>query len=199
MDKFEDTFAKQTEEHGIGGGGGNDFWKPQEGENKIRIVATPELVVSRFKYGVCYEGAEYCKKENLGPKDNLTHKWLTWIIDRKTGQFKLYSLPFTVTKAITALKTNEEYVFEDFPMPYDVTLTVKNAGTKEAEYSIMPSRKETPLTESELAVYGTLTPVSDVISAMKEKARKTHSGAPQSESTVPTQTEDDIDPNEIPF
>ena len=196
MTPFEDTFNQQTAEHGIGGGS-SEFWKPIEGANKLRILSTPELVVSRYKFGVCYEGAEYCKKENLGPKENLSYKWLTWIIDRADGKQKLYSMPFSVTKEVTALKTSEEYAFEDFPMPYDITLNVKGAGTKEVDYSAMPSRKETALSAEELADYDKQTPVSDVIEAMKEKARKQHGGdVPEnSPSSYPTEP----NPEDIPF
>lgn len=199
---FEDQFEKQTAEHGIGVGGSEGFWKPVEGANKIRIVAEPELTVSRYKFGVCYEGAEYCKKENLGPKENLSYKWLTWIIDRTMDKQYLYSMPFSVTKMITSLKTNEEYAFEDFPMPYDITLNVKNAGTKEVEYSVVPSRKETPLTAPELELYGTQTPIADVLDAMKEKARKTHSDAVQEPDEADKKIafpEAEINPEDIPF
>lgn len=172
---FEKQFETDTREHGIGKGG-SDFWKPADGQNKLRILVTPEIVVSRYKFGVCYDGAEYCKKENLGPKDTLSYKWLTWIIDRADGKLKLYSMPFLVAKALTALKTNDEYGFVEFPMPYDITLDVKGAGTKEVVYSVLPARKETALTEEESDELEATTDVSKVIDAMKDKARKQHGG-----------------------
>jgi hypothetical protein len=199
MGSFEDQFEKQTTEFGIGKSSGSEFWKPVEGTNKIRLLSTPELFVSRYKFGVCYEGAEYCKKENLGPKENLSYKWLTWIIDRADGEQKLYSMPFSITKDLTALKTNDEYAFEDFPMPYDITLNVKNAGTKEVEYSVVPSRKETPLLRAEIDMYATQTPVPDVIAAMKEKARKQHGGASEEVAEDEPKNVDEIEPGEIPF
>jgi hypothetical protein len=197
MTPFEEQFNSQVAEHGIGGSA-SEFWKPTEGANKVRILSTPELTVSRYKFGICYEGAEYCKKENLGPKENLSYKWLTWIIDRADGKQKLYSMPFSVTKALTNLKTNEEYAFADFPMPYDVTLNAKGAGTKEVEYSVVPSRKETKLTFDELEEYGKQTLVSDVIAAMKEKARKAH-GAPETGDAGTQDYPIEPNPEDIPF
>ena len=176
-DSFEKTFENDTSEHSIGKSSESSWYKPIEGDNKMRILSTPWINVSRYKYGACYDGAEYCKKENLGKTDSLSYKWLTWIIDRTDGKQKLYNMPFSVTKALTALKTNEEYCFDDFPMPYDVTICVKGAGTKEVEYSIVPSRKEAPVTADELQELSKQSPVEDVIEAMKEKSRKEHGGA----------------------
>lgn len=181
--RFEQQFDEDTKTYGIGGSA-SEFWKPTEGANKLRILATPMITVSRYKFGVCYEGAEYCKKENLLPKEALSYKWLTWIIDRADGNQKLYNIPFSVTKMITSLKTNEEYFFEDFPMPYDITLNVNGAGTKEVKYSVVPSRKESPITAEENELFSTQTSVEDVIAAMKEKARKAHGGEGNSISEV---------------
>lgn len=201
MEPFEAQFEKDTSEHGIGKETAG-WWKPAEGSNRIRIIDTPILNVSRYKFGACYEGAEYCKKENLGPNDSLQHKWLTWIIDRADGKQKLYNMPFSVTKMITALKTDEEYTFKQFPMPYDITLNVKGAGTKEVEYSVVPSRKEIDLTPDELEAWGKQTPIEDIIEALKDKSRKQHGGEDVRQADAPSYAypeEEALKAEEIPF
>ncbi len=201
MGSFEDQFNKDLKDHGVGGGK-NDWFKVEEGENKIRVCVTPMFNQSRYKYGTCYEGADFCKKENLGDKENLINKWLAWIIDRKDGKLKLYNMPFTVSKSIVSLKTNAEYAFEDFPMPFDITLNVKGAGTKEVEYTVLPGRKEFSLTDEEKAALEKESPVEDIIAAMKDKARKQFGTAEEKEAAsagLKYPDQESKDSEEIPF
>ena len=119
---------KQAERDGAVSGGA---FKPQEGANRLRIVDGPLRDEVEFKEG---------KKV----------RWFVLIIDRADGIVKTWSMPHSIAKMIRDLQQSEDYGFERTPLPYDVTLTAKGAGTIDVEYSVMPAKKETPLTDEEL-------------------------------------------------
>lgn len=120
---------KQAEKDGVVGSG---FFKPQEGQNRLRVVAGPLRQVEE------YEGKERVK-------------WLVLVIDRADGIVKPYAMPHSIAKMIRDLQQSEDYRFEKTPMPYDVTLTAKGAGTRDVEYGLMPARQNTEITIEELA------------------------------------------------
>lgn len=67
-------------------------------------------------------------------------QWLCFVLDRKGGQVKPYFMPVTVYRQIEALQENPDYRFDEVPMPDDLTLNAKGAGTKEVVYTILPAR-----------------------------------------------------------
>jgi hypothetical protein len=183
MSDFEKSVDAHQEELNKGG-----YWKPKEGNNVIRILAEPAIEVSRFKDGVsmvCYKGAPYCSDEALkadvdknGNPARLNKKWLTWVIDRVSGEIMLYSMPYAVVSQLLVLKRDIDAGtdFENFPMGYDVTLAVKNAGKKEVEYKLNAHRKEVPLTEEEVADFEKQTPVDQIVEKKKDKWRRNTEG-----------------------
>ena len=72
----------------------------------------------------------------------LSRRWLTVVIDRKDSGAKLFFMPKTILKAVADYQDNEFHKFHKFegaPMPYDVIIKAKNAGTIEGEYTMMAS------------------------------------------------------------
>jgi hypothetical protein len=120
---------KRAVEAGLLGGGA--AWKPKEGDNRIRLVS------ECLEHPGSYNGKK-------------TFKWLCFILDRADGDVKPYFMPDTVYEQIETLQLNPEFAFEEVPMPYDVTLSVKNAGKKEVVYVVQGARANTPLTPAEL-------------------------------------------------
>lgn len=188
----------------------NPEFKPKEGTNTVRVLDDPTVIVTRFEgkkfVGVCFEGAPYCADIPEGSR--LNKKWQTWVIDRADGQIKLYYMPYTVAKEIRGYLDNPEYTFNSFPMPYDITITVKNAGTFDAEYSVLPARKETPLTVEELEMFKDKTSCAVLVNKAKEKAKKEweDSNAIQLDEEpkdrkpdYPTDYPTEINPYDIPF
>lgn len=202
-------FEKDKEEHGINSGG--DFFEIAEGENKMRIMCEPKIVVERFKKGICYKGAPYCQTENIEAeweemkqaaikagkdpkkvaKPSLTYRYLCWIISRKDNKVYLYKMPLTVFKALVKLQQTEDFEFDDFPMPYDITVNAEKAGSKEVSYQITPRAKHTELTEAEVAAFTKQTSVDQIIDRMKEKARDQHEGG-SSPDGAPEYDDEDI-------
>jgi hypothetical protein len=60
-------------------------------------------------------------------------------------------MPATFYDQIEALQTNPEYAFDEVPMPYEITLNAKGAGSKEVVYTVTPARANTSLTDDEKA------------------------------------------------
>jgi hypothetical protein len=78
-------------------------------------------------------------------------------------------MPHGVFKQIEALQTSDDYAFEGTPMPYDITINAVHAGTKEVEYTVVPAKKETPLTAEERNDYENKKPLKELQQAIRAK------------------------------
>jgi hypothetical protein len=142
---------KKAEDAGLLGGG--DIYKYKEGDNRIRLMSDCLPHTSEFQ-----------GKKNF--------KWLCYVLDRRDGKIKPHFMPHKIYKAIEALQTSEDYAFTDVPMPYDITIHAKQAGTVDVEYTLMPARKETPVTEDEERELYKQKPLKEFQQQLKEKAAK---------------------------
>lgn len=136
----------------------------KEGANQFRVLTEPELMFQNYKMGICYHE---CGFEG-------TPKYMARVLDRKDNKVKLYKIPFKIFKSIAALEVDEDYKFEGFPMPYDIKLNAKNAGTKEVEYTVMPSPKIVAVGEEVVEFLSKQKPIKDVIKAMQDKNIENH-------------------------
>jgi len=171
-------FAKGRKEAEASGAiGAGDYLKLREGDNRMRLMSK-------------------CLPHQSVYKGNKTFKWLCYVIDRRDGTVKPFFMPHRVYKQIEALQTNEEYAFVEVPMPYDITIAAKKAGTKDVEYTVMPARKETPLTNEELNSLDSQKSLEELQSALKEKASAdAEQGLPpdyQNPEQPPELTDEDI-------
>lgn len=171
---------KQAESEGLIGGGG--FYKLKEGDNKIRLMS--ECVPHRSVF-------------NGKPQ----FKWLCYVLDRRDGDVKAFFMAHKIYKAIEALQLNEDYSFAEVPMPYDLTVHAKKAGTKDVEYTLMPARRETPLTQEELEKLDAQKPLAELKAAIDEKqSRETaHTDAPAESVRTPERVDGDLTDDDIPF
>lgn len=128
----------------------NEYLKLKEGDNRIRLMSE------------CLEHpGEYNGVPNF--------KWLCYVLDRKDGKIKPFFMAHTIYKQIEALQLNEDYKFDEVPMPYDITINAKGAGTKEVVYTLMPARANTPLTPAEKALLVGTQPIAELQKAIYEK------------------------------
>ncbi len=139
---------RQAEADGMLGGSGT--FKAKEGDNRLRLMS------ECLPYQNEYQGQK-------------SFKWLCYVLDRKDGGIKVYFMPHTVYKSIEALQANPDYAFQEVPMPYDITVRALKAGTKDVEYSVIPARKETPLTDDEEQAFHKVKHISEVKAALREK------------------------------
>lgn len=175
---FNEQLKDAEKEYSLGG----DRFKLDEGNNKIRILSGAWPLASHFrgkkvKSATCYGEKKGCPFHGNNPKTEEPYskpnfKWVLWIIDRFSGQVKLAFLPHTIMKVVGALQVSEEYSFNDLPMPYDITIVAKGAGTKEVEYSVLPSPKHIELTQSEKEDFESKKEVSEIVEKMKYKQKK---------------------------
>lgn len=163
---FADKIKQQEEvakEEGISQQGGGWF-KAAEGDNRFRVLAEPEMIFEKYKVGICYTDCGY----------QGTAKFLTFILDRKDNQIKLAKLPYTVGTAIAGYETDEEYQFQGYPMPYDLNLKAKGAGTKEVEYTLIAGRALTPVASNILEDLKKKGSLLDIIRKMKDNKKEEH-------------------------
>lgn len=143
-----ETIKRAEQEYGLGKG---EYFKVQEGANKIRLLSP----------AVGFQGSY---------KGQPNFKFVCWILDRKDeNKIKLYFMPQTVLDLIGGLQMSEDFAFDEVPMPYDITIMAKGAGTKEVQYSVVPSPQRIPLTGAEQQAYDEKPPIGEVIEKLKEK------------------------------
>ena len=171
---FGTAYKKAEKEHNLGKG---EYFKLQQGQNKIRQVA--ECLPHE---------SEYQGKKNF--------KWLTQVLDRKDGKIKPFFMPNTIYRHIESLQQSEDYPFDGVPMPYDITITAIGAGTKEVKYTTTPARNNTLLTEEELVAIEEAPDVQDLQNKVKDNEGKKK---PEAQKEEEDEKEEDVVISEIPF
>jgi hypothetical protein len=161
---------KQLGESGQLGEAKSDRFKFVEGDNRFRILSPFRGVESAYK------------NEDSSPR----MQFASYILDRTDGKIKLGFFPKTVMIYVKQLSVSEDYAFDELPMPFDITVTAKNAGKKEVEYAFLPSPKRDPLTPEQLAAYTKETPIDEVVSqiAAARNTEATVGAVPEGEITV---------------
>lgn len=165
---------KEAEKAGLIGSG--DYFKIKEGANRFRLLTE-------------------CLPHNDTFNGQKNFRWLCYVTDRRDSKVKAFFMPHTVYKQIEALQTNEDYAFDDVPMPYDVTISATAAGTKEAKYVVLPAKNETPVTALEHQQLAELKPLKALQDALFEKKKGGRSPEPpphddDGEHGIPT--DDDV-------
>lgn len=152
---------KEAEAAGLVGEKG-DYFKLKEGDNRLRLLT------------MCLPHPNTFKGEKR-------FQWLCYILDRKDGRVKAYFMQHTIYKQIAALQTNEDYAFASVPMPYDITIHAVGAGTKEVKYTMIPARKETPLTADDLKALAAMKPLLELQKVLNEKKDEKSAEPPTSD------------------
>lgn len=160
MPTFGEQFKRDAEAHGLNSGSG-DWFKLQEGENLIRVMTEPVIMFEKFKVGICYTNCGY----------EGTPRYLTYILDRKDNKIKLFKMPYSIAKHLSALSEDEDYRCETYPMTYDIKINAKGAGKKEVEYTVM-AKLPKEIEQSAIDEVAKQTPVIDIIEKMKEKQKE---------------------------
>jgi hypothetical protein len=155
------SFADKVNKTAETVGGSGNWFKLKEGNNVFRVLTEPTEFFEKFKVGVCYE--------NCGFKGSP--KYLCYIYDQEDKQVKLFRMNFTIAQALAAFQLDDEYKFDGFPMPYNVKVLAKGAGTKEVSYSVIPGR----LSELPEGVEETLakqTSTEDIVEKLRAKTKE---------------------------
>lgn len=167
MTSFAEKIAEQeaqAQAEGIAQKGGGDWYKFEEGDNSFRVLEEPEMIFEKFKTGICYTGCNY----------EGTPKFIAHVLDKKDGKIKIAKLPYKIGSTIASYQADEDYAFEGFPMPYDIKVHAKNAGTKEVEYTITPRPKREEVSSEVKEQMLKLKPITEVVEKMKANQKQKH-------------------------
>lgn len=190
-----------------GSGDSNYFKFEEKGVYRIRILNQPKVVATHF-FGkgnpsvVCVgidEGCQYHKETDKKPSIKLC----TYVIDRKDGKVKMAELPLSISYSINDNQQDQDFAFEEFPMPYDVKITYDpDNDDPKAKYRLLPSPQREPLTDEEAAALETKmakqTP-EQYVEHKKDKQKKAKEAPPRGGDTEIEYPKDDINPDDIPF
>jgi hypothetical protein len=162
----------------------NDYFNITEGDNRIQLLSYTAPLPQVWdnaekKYRVAEEGDK-----------NVSIKGLCWIL--QDGVIKSAKLPYTVVKSIRELQNDPDYAFDEFPMPRMINIKAKNAGTKEVEYQVIPSPKETKVDKAIMDELAKKPTPEEMVE--KIKAKVSHAKEPE-KAEYPTE----INPDDIPF
>lgn len=159
------------------------YFKIEEGDNRVQILTYTAPLAQIWDAGTKrYKVAEEGEKAT-------SIKGVCWLL--QDGKIKQAKLPYTVVKQIRALQTDSDWQFTDFPMPRVINIKAKGAGTKEVEYSVVPSPKETAIPDEVLKELSKKPSPDEIVEKIKSQS-----------SDKPTKTDyprDDINPEDIPF
>jgi len=166
MSNFAENIEKaekqaQQDGHAMAGG---SWFKFQEGDNRVRVLEEPVLIFEKYKVGICYTECNY----------EGAPRFMAHVLDKRDGIVKLAKFPYKIGTTIAAYQTDEDYAFSEFPMPFDIKIHAKNAGTKEVEYTITPSPKREDVPSEAKELMAKNKPVADIIQKMKENQKQKH-------------------------
>lgn len=164
--KFDFSANRQQAEKQFNLGKG-EYFKVKDGANKVRLVSA-------------------CLPHPGSFNGKPTFKWLCQVLDLSDNKVKPYFMPDTVYQQILSLQTDEDYSFDEVPMPYSINIQTENAGDITVKYSVIPSPKRVPLTlEQEQALQNA--PSVQELQAKIKEAEKPESPAQavQSKPTTP--------------
>jgi hypothetical protein len=185
---FKD-FEKEAKEHGVSKG--NEWFKPGDGESRIRILSEYEIVGKHwdpsYKNGpgkkagrsfLCVgkeRGCPYHTDETPDDIKKIKVSYFMYVIDKSVNTLKIAELSYTVAKRVSEFRQMEGYEFDEFPMPYDIIIT-KSVVNGKTSYDTIAARTNTPVDPEILEELSLKKSIADIVEKMKENA------APKQES-----------------
>jgi len=172
MSSFADKIKQQeSEAQQQGYASRGNYFKFQEGDNVFRVLTEPEMLFENFKLGTCYTDCGYEGSAKFMCYVAVTEKDLD---GNDTEVIKQATLPYKIGTTIAEYQSDEDYAFESFPMPFNVKVKAKGAGTKEVEYIITPSPKQTEAHQDTLMKLNGLKTIPEIIAMKKDAQKKKH-------------------------
>lgn len=201
-----DQAEKQAQQEGIAPKN-TGFYKFKESDNVFRVMTIFEPIFEDFKQGICFT--------NCGFEGSM--KQMCYIVDmretdvdgRPEPTLKIFKMPNTIADIIINYQYDEDWKYDEVPMPYDIKVNAIGAGLKEVKYTVTPRPTRTTIDPKFIEQLEKATPITDLIKRMKEKNAAAHGKTlPGTESTehleqtaqaMPDYPEEEINPEDIPF
>lgn len=150
MSNLRDEMKADAEQYGAGSG--NNFFRfDKSGVYKLRILTKPKALATHFfgkgiKPSICYGQAEGCPF-HTNPDEKPSVKYQTYVIDRSDGdKIKMGEIPWSVLSAVADFQEDEDYAFSDYPMPYDIKVTVDKDASPADIYKTIASPNRIEIT-----------------------------------------------------
>jgi hypothetical protein len=137
-------------------GKGSDKFTIKEGENRIRVLSPSVALQNTYK-------------------GETRVKFVTWVWDFSENALRLAFLPITIVRAIAALQAKPDYAFTEVPMPYDLLIDAKNAGTIDVEYSVTAARANSDVPQEAIDALAKEKPITEVVAMIQQKQTQTPS------------------------
>lgn len=182
-----DKFSKEWDDKQSG-----DFFKIPTGNTKLRIMAPFVKVQSAWvgKYpaskptGIVHEGRPLQQGEELQES-----AW-TWALVREINLLKILRVPMGLLAKIAKLKQDAEYTWNEYPMPFDITIS--NTGEGGDRYSITPARQNTEVTVEEMALLNKCHTIPQIVQSIIDKQSGKTASADGAKIEYPTEDSDGI-------
>lgn len=142
-------------------GKGSDKFKMKEGENRVRVLSNSIPLQSTFT--------------SADGEVSTNVKFVTWLWDFSENALKLAFLPITIVRSIAALQAKPDYAFTEVPMPYDLLIDAKNAGSKDVKYTVTAARSNSDVPPEALTALAEEKPVEEVVKLIQQKQTPTPS------------------------
>ncbi len=169
----------------------NNFWKPKDGENNIRVLTEP---IQLWKVGpktAWVKGSVRTylseKSVKLGSDEKIAMRFLCYILNRDANS-KLQIAEFgpQIMEKFVNYAVSRQYGFESTPS-YDMTVIKSGAGM-DTSYDLQAFRNESELTAGEVLVLEQAKPLMDIL---KDDETVVWEELPKAGSAVPS--------SDIPF
>ena len=140
-----------------------DFFKLQNGDNKIVILTNPIGYSELFNVGIAYEGCGYA--------EYASRRYKAYIKDLSDNMVKIANFSYTVAKKLAGLSDGARTKFDGFPMPYIVNLKTEKAGTKEVNTEVLADEDYT-LSDEDVSQLQQFDTIMDIIERLKASQKK---------------------------
>lgn len=143
--------------------GSSLYFKPKDGENRIRVVSEPTKIWKSFNKAT--KTARVYVTEKGAMKDaDAKPRFLMHILNRDAGnQVQIAEFGTQVMGQFLDLATSTEYGFPNVEgLTYDFILMKKGAGM-DTEYTLQGSRRESPLTNEEREMVKQVKPIMEML------------------------------------
>lgn len=143
MYNFNENASKVSREFGLGGG----FLKLDRGDTRLRILeVASKPLVKHFVDGkpILCSGPD-CPNHT----EKASVKYPSYIL--LEGNVLSYDIPNSVYKAVGALQLDQDYAFNELPMPYDIKIKYDPDASPAEMYKVIPSPKRELLADGVVA------------------------------------------------
>lgn len=144
------------------------------GQNRIRILEGGDPTITHWvsdRGYTCFGQNEGCPFHDKGIRQSV--KFATYVLDKttKSDEIHLLFLPYSVVKEIDILQKSEDYMFENLPMPYDISIIYNPDAEPTGKYKVVPSPHKTSIDSSILEKLSQLKSTKEIINDIKKKAK----------------------------